>query len=304
MQEPYRVVDVEEAIDPKVTPDLEGPLVDEHMGSKEKFWYRDREGARWLFKHPRENTGEHWAEKVAAEVVVRLEVLHCDVELAIFDGIHGTVSNSFADESQGQELVHGNQALAETVSEYGTEEKRFRQSDHTLENIWLALERWTDDAEESKRQFAEYVVLDAVIGNTDRHHENWGILRTRTGGGWTRTLAPTFDHASSLGRELSDEKRNQRLAENSIGHYAHRGRGGIYRSNSDVRAPSPLKLVQLAACGEPDLFRPAISRLEKLDDDSLHEIVNRVPDDWMTPAAQEFAVALMRYNIENMRGMI
>ena len=304
MQEPYRVVDVDKAIDPKVTPDLEGPLVDEHMGSKEKFWYRDREGARWLFKHPRENTGEHWAEKIAAEVIVRLEVLHCDVELAIFDGIHGTVSKSFADESQGQELVHGNQALAETVSEYGTEEKRFRQSDHTLENICLALERWTDDAEESKRQFAEYVVLDAVIGNTDRHHENWGILRTRTGGGWTRTLAPTFDHASSLGRELSDEKRNQWLTEKSIDGYIGGGHGGIYWSNSDKRAPSPLELVRLAARSEPGLFRPAISRLEELDDDSLRELVNRVPDDWMSSAAREFAIKLMRYNIETMREMM
>ena len=54
----------------------------------------------------------------------------------------------------------------------------------------------------------------------------------------------------------------------------------------------------------PDLFRPAISRLEKLDDDSLRELVNRVPDGWMTATAQEFAVALMRYNIETMRGMM
>lgn len=304
MQELYRVVDVKEAIDPKVTPDLEDPVVGEPMGSKEKFRYRDRENVRWLFKYPRENTGEHWAEKIAAEVASHLGIPHGSAELAVYDGKRGSVSKSFANESQGQELVHGNQALAETVSGYGTEEKRFRQSDHTLENIRLALERGTDDAEESKRQFAKYVVLDALIGNTDRHHENWGILRTRTGGGWTSTLAPSFDHASSLGRELSDEKRTQRLTENSIDGYIGRGHGGIYWSNSEKRAPSPLELVRLAACCEPDLFRPAISRLEKLDDDSLRELVNRVPDGWMTPAARKFAVALMRYNIETMRGMM
>ena len=300
MLEPYPVVDVEEAIDPEVTPDLEDPLVDEHMGSKEKFWYRDREGVWWLFKYPRKNTGEHWAEKVAAEVAGRLEIPHGRVELAIRDGSPGTVSESFVDESQGQELVHGNQAPDETVSEYDPK-KRFRQSDHTLENIWLALERGTDDAEESKRQFSEYVVLDALIGNTDRHHENWGILRTPTGGGWTRTLAPSFDHASSLGRELVDERRNVLLSENRVGGYIDRGRGGIYRSNSDKRAPSPLELVRLAARGEPDLFCRAISRLEKLDDDSLREIVNRVPDDWMSSAAREFAIALMRYNVTTMQ---
>lgn len=290
MLEPYPVVDVEEAINP------------ESLGTKKKFWclVPEREG-EWLFKYPRENKGEHWAEKIAGEVARHLKIPHGRVELAVYNCIRGTVSDSFVNESQNQELVLGNQALYVTVPGYDRKKRRFHQSDHTLENIWLALERGTDDAKESKRQFAGYAVLDAVIGNTDRHHENWGILRTPTGGGWTRTLAPSFDHASSLGRELSDEQRMRRLTEKNIDGYIGRGRGGIHWSSSDERAPSPLELVRLAARVEPDLFRPAISRLEKLDDDSLREFVNRVPDDWMSSAAREFSVALMRYTIETMR---
>lgn len=299
MQEPYRVVDVEEAIDPKGADDQES------RGTRKKFWYRDRESeSTRLFKYPRENTGEHWAEKIAAEVAGLLGIPCSRVDLAVYNRTRGTVSDSFVDE--GWELVHGNQALTGTMFRYDPQ-LRFGQSDHRLENIYLAIERTFigDDAvEKTKRQFAEYVVLDAVIGNTDRHHENWGILRTWTDEGLIGCLAPSFDHASSLGRELSDEKRNQRLTENSIGHYAHRGRGGIYWSNSEKRAPSPLELVRLAARGEPDIFRPAISRLEKLNDDSLRELVNRVPDGWMTPIAREFAVALMRYNIHTMRRLI
>ena len=316
MPEPYPVVNVEESIDWEVTRDFKDHSEDveptgvEPMGSKKKFWYRDRKGAWWLFKYPRGTSGEHWAEKVAAEVAGRLGVPHCSVELAIFDGNPGTVSQSFVDERQGEKLFLGNQALDETVSEYDPN-MSMRQLDYSLENILRALDEKTDDPNDSKRQFAEYLVLDAVIGNTDRHHENWGILRTRieTSPGWTRTLDPSFDHASSLGRELSDEKRDMRLCENRIGHYAERGsrgkRGrGIHWSSSDERAPSPLELVRLAAHGEPDLFRPAISRLEKLDDDSLREIVNRVPDDWMSSAAREFAIALMRYNVTTMREMM
>jgi hypothetical protein len=56
--------------------------------------------------------------------------------------------------------------------------------------------------------FASYLVLDALIGNTDRHHMNWGVLDDP---GSPRVLAPTFDHASSLGFLLSDEQRNLRL---------------------------------------------------------------------------------------------
>lgn len=313
MQEPYRVIDVEEAIDWEGMPNLESPVDEEpigveHMGSSKKFWYRDRECARWLFKYPRDNSGEHWAEKIAAEVAGRLEIPHGSVELAVFGGSQGSVTNSFVRDDW--DLIHGNRVLETTIPTYNRQAMR-RQPYYTLENILLALKRTFigDDAvEKTKRQFAEYVVMDAVIGNTDRHHENWGILRTWTDEGWRGRLAPTFDHASSLGRELLDEKRTMRLREKSIGHYAERGaRGkgrGVYWSILNKYPPSPLELVRLAARGEPDLFRPAVSRLEKLDVDSLRELVNRVPDGWMTPAAREFAVALMRYNIETMREMM
>ncbi|MEP7367156.1 MAG: HipA-like protein, partial [Acidobacteriota bacterium] len=42
-------------------------LEDEAMGSKRKFWFRESgDGADWLFKYPQPNTGQHWAEKLAA----------------------------------------------------------------------------------------------------------------------------------------------------------------------------------------------------------------------------------------------
>ena len=41
----------------------------ENMGSKNKFWYKSKQDTtKWLFKYCRKNTGEHWEEKVAAEI--------------------------------------------------------------------------------------------------------------------------------------------------------------------------------------------------------------------------------------------
>lgn len=80
------------------------------MGTKEKFWYRDPDDdVDWLFKHPRENTGEHWAEKIAAEVAELLGVPHATVELAEFEGRRGSASRSFV--SDDYELWHGNQIM-------------------------------------------------------------------------------------------------------------------------------------------------------------------------------------------------
>ena len=53
----------------------------EQMGSKEKYWL-DYDHERWLFKIPRQNTGEHWSEKVAYEIATLLGIPAALVELA------------------------------------------------------------------------------------------------------------------------------------------------------------------------------------------------------------------------------
>ena len=218
------------------------------MGSKAKFWYQPGEDStRWLFKYTRGNSGEHWSEKIAESVARLLDIPHARVELAVFDGNRGSVTESFIDGEL--ELFHGNQILEMAVSEYDPD-ATFGQSDHTLENILppLALDyvfEKTDKGENAKLQFAEYAMLDGIIGNTDRHHENWGILWKWASEEQMVSLAPSFDHASSLGRELEDQRRAILLAENRVGRYSERGRGGIYWFQDDRRGPSPTTLVML-----------------------------------------------------------
>lgn len=261
----------------------------------------EEQGTNWLFKYPQQETGQHWAEKIAAEVAELLGVLHAKVELAAFSSERGSVTESFV--RVGQELVHGNQLLESVVRGYDPARK-FHQSSHTLANIWQVMDRVfveADAAGRAKLRIAAYLVLDALIGNTDRHHENWGILRKRAGKGWRGFVAPSFDHASSLGRELLDERRSRLLAENRVGDYAEKGHGAIYWSEDENHSPSPLQLVRLATPFSPDLFHPVLTKLERLNKSSLSDCVNGVPSDWMTPVAREFAIALMCYNHERLQ---
>ena len=291
----HRVIDVQRSWAMK--PEL--------MGSKDKFWYRDPRppGKMWLFKYPRENTGEHWAEKLSSEVASQLSIPHARVELGIFENQLGSVCQSFTQDAML--LVHGNELLSKVFSSYGSGPKR-HQSKHTLDNIWAAVDNCfvkKEGANEAKGLLAEYMVLDALIGNTDRHHENWGILRMRIDDKWWGNLAPSFDHASSLGRELMDEKRKTILANNHIGRYAERGRGGIFLSEDDRRAPSPIELVRRARVSNPEFFLPALARLEEFDEIAPFNLVNRVPNDWMSATAKEFAAALMCYNLKCLKEM-
>lgn len=292
MADSYRIV--------KVKPEW---VIDrEDMGTKTKFWYRDPDGeVEWLFKHSRPNTGEYWSEKIAAEVASVIGVRHAEVELAEFEGERGSATKSFA--RGGWALYHGNQVLERTVGDYDPK-KKFHQSQHTLANIFEGMDRIfvrPEAASEAKRTLAEYAVLDALIGNTDRHHENWGLLRRREGGVLKGFVAPSFDHATSLGRELLDERRDRFLAENRVGGYAEKGRGAIYWSEDERRGPSPLELVRRAVRTYPDLFRPAVLKLTGIDKNVFSQIVDRIPSDWMTSSARVFAVTLLFYNYNQLK---
>jgi hypothetical protein len=44
-----------------------------------------------------------------------------------------------------------------------------------------------------------------------------------------------------------------------------------------------------------------LKRLEKLDRARLHTIVTRVPEDWMSELARDFAVTLMCYTLDQLK---
>lgn len=268
----------------------------EDMGSKRKFWYNDPTAGKWLFKFSRGSSGEHWAEKIAAEVAGIFGIDHAIVELAIFEGKRGSTTKSFANVDAGQILIHGNQLLELEVQGYDSS-KKFKQSSHILENIWRVLDSALHDSEDAKCRLADYLVFDAIIGNTDRHHENWGLLFQMAEDKVSVDLAPTYDHASSLGRELSDTKRERLFANNRIGTYVERARGAIYWSESDSRGISPLELVRRSVDAYPGLFGPALQRIKKLDKESILNLSKRIPDDWISTLGREFMTNQMDYSI-------
>jgi hypothetical protein len=220
----------------------------EQMGSKEKFWCKRRgTDERYLLKYPRPTTGEDWAEKIAAELAGRdgLGLPHARVELATFGERAAVLVQDFLQE--GERLIHGNELLLERDPDYPREMRRVPQ--HTLTNVFDALESRAveipegldllDGVRTAVDLYIGYLVLDILIGNTDRHHENWGIVAKRRADGFrVLSVAPTYDHGSSLGRELRDDERRRRMkttdARSNVSAYAERARSAFFRT-ADAR---------------------------------------------------------------------
>lgn len=279
----------------------------EPMGSKRKFWCLLGSSQRCLFKYARPNTGEDWAEKVAAEVAVVLGIPHARVELATHAGGAGSLSFSFLEE--GDSLVHGNELLQELEPSY-PREANYRASRHTVRAMLGALRRpyvvtprAANDAElvTTAAWVLGYLLLDALIGNTDRHHENWAVVELAHQVERRVELAPSYDHASSLGRDLSDEERVVRLAcrdrRRTVRSYAERARSALYLRPGDARPLHPIDAFREGLRYVSDGAKRAwISRLRGLEDATLKGIVQRVPSSCMTEPAQRFAAELLICN--------
>jgi hypothetical protein len=106
-------------------------------------------------------------------------------------------------------------------------------------------------------------------------------------------MTPSFDHASSLGRELRDEKASEILAKNGIEGYARRAHGGIYWKQSDRRGANPLDLVELASGKFPEYFREPIAGVAAIPVKNLLDIVDEVPNLRISAPSRRFAQALL-----------
>lgn len=305
----------------------------ESMGSKDKFWFRDPvTGARWLFKYSRPRSlspvsgsisqpgmaayaGEHWSEKIAAGIAGALGIPHADAELARHGGAPGVMVRDLTEDTRRGVLIHGNELLFESDPAYPMT-KQYRVREHTLDNILRALsQRFISLPEgypvhgqigDSFDLFIGYLLLDAIIGNTDRHHENWAIiLRSGDRGEAHAELAPSYDHTSSLGRELTDSKRNARLSTNapdrSVEAYAQRARSALYLDGTSNKPMSTMAAFREAGQRRPGAAHMWIDHLHGVPVTRLDDIVVRVPEEMMSAEAREFSRRMLRYNHDSLR---
>ena len=291
----------------------------ESRGSRHKFWISiEEEPKLWLLKFPRPNTGEHWAEKIAAEVGRLIEVDCARVELADCGGELVTICESFDSGNRDEQhehvdelrdwfydetiLVEGCYVLAWNDDQYDVE-TRFGQRDHNVSNIIRAVKGLFRDpsfpaggrVDDILQALASYAMLDGLIGNTDRHHENWTlqiVLVHASATAWM-SAAPSYDHASSLGRELHDQSRKRILDTDGVLNYVNRGHGGVFGDGGQNRAPSPLDTAKYISQRWPEYTQATLQRIGETPDSEFRTAIDRVPTEFMGDIAKEFAYQII-----------
>lgn len=189
---------------------------------------------RWIASHPDAPRSEHWlwksrqltgdgsehaltdcAEVIVSRLAQRLRLPAADCRYAVFEGEKGVISRNVAPE--GFSLNIGASYLPEIpgyVRRSGGSQDgsriglMHRDEGYTLDAVQRVLHGVSPppgcQGMTSFGVFAGYLVLDALVGNSDRHPGNWALLEATTG---DRFLAPTYDHGSALGAGLTDTNR-------------------------------------------------------------------------------------------------
>lgn len=298
--------------------DIKDKMQIEQMGTKTKFWFVNVEdNIRWLFKYNRPNTGEDWSEKIASEIAELIGLPHAIVELAKCEDRRGVVSKDFTERTTKGHLVHGNELLIGIDSDYPM--KQFwKVSQHSMDKIIEVLSEdfarlpsdysFPSNIDTAVDLFLGYLMFDALIGNTDRHHENWGVLALKKDSELHVELAPTYDHASSLGRELEETNRESLLAGNgyrrNVATYAQRASSAIYLKEGDNKPLSTLDAFVELSNYAPNARDIWLDKLRDIAEDSLKECISRIPRSILSYKSDEFVYQLLLFNRNRLLNLI
>ncbi|WP_409306149.1 hypothetical protein [Pectobacterium sp. B1J-3] len=283
----------------------------EQLGTKEKFWfyYSHDTTTLQLFKYSRLGTGEHWSEKCAAELCHLLNIPHASYELAKYNGKFGVVTQNLI--PAGFRMVMGNEVLHSSTADYPQPlqpgEKSVRVREHTVTRVLGCLDKESIQPPPSDYEmsglnaadvFCGYLMLDALISNQDRHHENWAIMLNNETG--EQFLCPTYDHAASLGREMLDDERNERLTtkdtNRQIPCFVNKARSELFKAKTDKKPLPTVEAFQYAVEGRSAARNHWLGKLSALTEDSITDVFNQVPASCISDSARRFAALMVLEN--------
>jgi hypothetical protein len=283
------------------------PYAKEARGRRPKQWIQDPSGGIWLWKQPppidpkRPHTArrsEPAIEVLALELARRVGVPVAEARPAITSGERGVISRRF---HESDEEHHPGAELLGLPSESGSgpDARRRRnegRASATLERVRAKLSELQEGHGINLLEpFARILVMDAWLGNGDRHTGNWALV---TGPAGPR-FAPMYDPTACLGVELTDDRPELAApTSDAIARYARRCSSG-FGGGADGRTGIPMSEV-LEKLEEWPEWRSALAELkprilELLD--ILPALIEEIPDDWLSRDRKQFAALLLPHRV-------
>lgn len=251
-------------------------------GSRRKKLVFDKSKRIAMFKYERENyeCSEASSEKIAYEISKILGYRCAKIELAKdTENKIGVLNYLFSDKKVSPHT---------DIVTYLNKESNIRSEYYTISNIKKTL----DEIDKSLFQgFIRIMIFDALIGEQDRHEENWGI--TEKNGKYF--ISPLYDNGDSLLREFKKQEVLEKYqnGDKDFDSYINRSKTWIYRDDKEKRY-GHFELIDFLNNNYHEIVKKEINNLEKLTDNSIKLIVYRIPKELLTNEQKEYIICYLR----------
>lgn len=274
----------------------------------------------YYFKEPKEKyPWEFWNEIIAYEVGKKFGFNTLQYQPAVLDGLGGCLSPSMTN-GFTEELMHGQQLLIRILPEFETK----KGTDHTFQ---LVEEYFKSDITYTKilNDFIEMLVFDSIIGNRDRHQQNWAIIReiqfSRKFNYFglkkrqllpllvTGRFSPLFDNGNCLAYNIIEEKIYTYLNDDSLLEKYLFGDKAVSHLKWFGASLPHIDLLKKILDKYPDPITRAILRVrEKYSSNLITEIVNNIDNGTifaneiynLTPNRKELIIKLIKIRTEKL----
>ena len=247
-------------------------------GRSEKIWIINKQGYKGLFKYPKsEFTTEHISESIASDICSVLEIKSSKIDLGIYDGRQGSLSY-LINNTDTENICEGLRYITKLYPNYDENklEDSITKEKYSLEMIWETLEFFKKT--HFKKDIIEMMVLDFIIGNSDRHHSNWAILSDFKNN--MEVFCPLYDNGSSLcayENKTYENLKNDKVKLNAICNTKSTSIIRIYKT--DDKRPTHYNMMKHIVENYFEYAEEVIHRIfNNLDDYKIDEIVNNYND--------------------------
>ncbi|MGB4497209.1 MAG: hypothetical protein WBI40_00800 [Methylococcaceae bacterium] len=132
-------------------------------------------------------------------------------------------------------------------------------------------------------------MFDAWIANQDRHHENWGVVSYDD----KIYLAPTYDHAASLGQNETDFKRAEML---STKDKVTKARSAIYETKTAKKSMTTVAAFEFLTNKRKNAAQFWKQRLQEISIEQCTAIFEQIPKTEISETTIKFALAMLELN--------
>lgn len=240
--------------------------------SKEKAWFK--------YQGQGYNVSEACSEKMCYEIAKVLGYNCAKIELAKDENNQiGILNYLFIDVNK---ITH-----MDAVS-YLNEQENERPYFYTVSNIKRTLDNIDGKLFNG---FIRLMLFDALVGETDRHEENWGVEITKDG----YEFSPLYDNGCNLLREFRNEEYAAKYYDDiqRFDAYIYKSKTYIFKEDNKHRYKH-FELIEYLNEEYHDILVKEIRNLNKLTDDKIENIVNKIPNELLTDKHKEYIIYYLK----------